>query len=51
MYTLDEIFNQAYEDLRAVKLIENGYQSISLYDVKIFKDNKTHQVEILRPRI
>jgi|SaaInl59LU_5_DNA_1037362.scaffolds.fasta_scaffold46404_3 hypothetical protein len=47
MYTLDEIFNQAYEDLRAVKLIENGYQSISLYDVKIFKDNQTHQVEIL----
>lgn len=47
MYTLDEIFNQAYEDLRAVKLIENGYQSISLYDVKIFKDDHTHQVEIL----
>ena len=47
MYTLEEIFNQAYNDPRAVKLIENGYQSISLHDVKIFKDDYTHKVEIL----
>jgi hypothetical protein len=46
-YTLEEIFNQACDDSRSAKLIENGYQSISLHDVKIIKDDYTHQIDLL----
>ena len=46
-YTLEEIFKQAYNDSRSAKLIGNGYQSISLNDVKIFKDDYTHEIEML----
>jgi len=47
MITLEEIFDQAKKDTRSAKLINNGYQSVSLYDVKIIKDDYTHKVEIL----
>jgi hypothetical protein len=47
MATLEEIFDQAKKDTRSAKLFSKGYQSVSLYDVKIIKDDYTHKIEIL----
>ncbi len=47
MYDLEDIFKQALTDTKSAKIIENGYQSVSLLDVKIIKDDYTHKVEIL----
>lgn len=47
MFSLDEIFNQAFNDKKSAKIIQNGYQSVSLLDVKIIKDDYTHEVELL----
>ena len=46
-YTIEDIFIQASDDPRSAKIIENGYQSLSLHDVKIIKDDYTHEIEIL----
>ena len=47
MYKLEYIFNQAKSDNKSAKIIENGYQSVSLLDVKIIKDDYTHEVDLL----
>lgn len=47
MYDLEDIFKQALTDTKSAKIIENGYKSVSLLDVKIIKDDYTHKVEIL----
>ena len=47
MLELEEIFKQALIDSKSAKLIGNGYQSLSLQDVKIIKDDYTHKIEIL----
>jgi hypothetical protein len=47
MFSLDEIFNQAFNDKKSAKIIQNGYQSVSLLDVKIIKDDYTHEVDLL----
>lgn len=47
MYKLEYIFNQAKSDNKSAKIIENGYQSVSLLDVKIIKDDYTHEVNLL----
>lgn len=44
---LEYVFNQALNDSKSAKLIGNGYQSVSLQDVKIVKDDYTHKIEIL----
>ena len=47
MFSLEEIFDQAFTDNKSVKRIENGYQSVGLLDVKILKDDYTHEVDLL----
>lgn len=47
MYDLEDIFNQAFTDNKSVKRIENGYQSVGLLDVKILKDDYTHDIDLL----
>jgi hypothetical protein len=47
MFSLEEIFDQAFTDNKSVKRIENGYQSVGLLDVKILKDDYTHDVDLL----
>lgn len=47
MHKLEYIFNQAKSDNKSAKIIENGYQSVSLLDVKIIKDDYTHEVDLL----
>ena len=47
MFSLEEIFNQAFSDKKSAKIIENGYQSTSLLDVKLIKDDYTHEVDLL----
>jgi len=47
MYELEDIFDQANSDNKSAKIIENGYQSVSLLDVKIIKDDYTHEVDLL----
>jgi len=47
MFSLEDIFNQANSDNKSAKIIENGYQSVSLLDVKILKDDYTHEVDLL----
>ena len=47
MYKLEYIFNQAKSDNKSAKIIENGYQSVSLLDVKIIKDDYTHEIDLL----
>ena len=47
MFSLEEIFDQAFSDKKSAKIIENGYQSTSLLDVKLIKDDYTHEVDLL----
>ena len=47
MFSLEEIFDQAFTDNKSVKRIENGYQSVGLLDVKILKDDYTHEIDLL----
>lgn len=47
MFSLEEIFDQAFTDNKSVKRIENGYQSVGLLDIKILKDDYTHEVDLL----
>jgi hypothetical protein len=47
MFSLEEIFDQAFTDNKSVKRIENGYQSVGLLDVKILKDDYTHDIDLL----
>ena len=47
MYDLKDIFDQAFTDNKSLKRIENGYQSVSLLDVKILKDDYTHGIVLL----
>ena len=47
MYKLEDIFDQAFSDKASAKLINNGYQSISLLGVKLIKDDYTHEIQIL----
>ncbi len=47
MFSLEEIFDQAFSDKRSAKIIENGYQSVSLLDVKLIKDDYTHGIVLL----
>lgn len=47
MFSLEEIFDQAFTDNKSVKRIENGYQSVGLLDVKIIKDDYTHDIDLL----
>ena len=47
MFSLEEIFDQAFTDNKSVKRIENGYQSVGLFDVKILKDDYTHDIDLL----
>jgi hypothetical protein len=47
MLELKDVFRQALTDSRSVKIIENGYQSVSLFDVKIIKDDYTHEIDLL----
>lgn len=47
MYDLEDIFDQAFTDNKSVKRIENGYQSVGLLDVKILKDDYTHDIDLL----
>ncbi len=47
MYDLGDIFKQALTDTKSAKIIENGYQSVSLLDVKIIKDDYTHEIDLL----
>jgi hypothetical protein len=47
MFSLEEIFDQAFSDKKSAKIIENGYQSVSLLDVKILKDDYTHDIDLL----
>lgn len=47
MLELKDVFHQALTDSRSVKMIENGYQSVSLFDVKIIKDDHTHEIDLL----
>ena len=47
MYDLEDIFDQAFTDNKSLKRIENGYQSVSLLDVKILKDDYTHGIVLL----
>jgi hypothetical protein len=47
MFSLEDIFDQAFTDNKSVKRIENGYQSVGLLDVKILKDDYTHDIDLL----
>jgi len=47
MFSLEDIFDQANSDNKSAKIIENGYQSVSLLDVKILKDDYTHEIDLL----
>ena len=47
MFSLDEIFNQAFIDKKSAKKIATGYQSASLLDVKVVKDDYTHKINLL----
>lgn len=47
MLELKDVFRQALNDSRSVNIIENGYQSVSLFDVKIIKDDYTHEIDLL----
>lgn len=47
MFSLKDIFDQAFTDNKSVKRIENGYQSVGLLDVKILKDDYTHDIDLL----
>jgi hypothetical protein len=47
MFSLEEIFDQAFTDNKSVKRIENGYQCVMLLDVKILKDDYTHEIDLL----
>ena len=47
MFSLEDIFDQAFADNKSVKRIENGYQSVGLLDVKILKDDYTHEIDLL----
>ncbi len=47
MFSLEDIFDQAFSDKKSAKIIENGYQSVSLLDVKIIKDDYTHEIDLL----
>lgn len=47
MFSLENIFDQAFSDKKSAKIIENGYQSTSLLDVKLIKDDYTHEVDLL----
>lgn len=46
MFSIEEVHNQAYNDSNAAKLQGWGYQSVSLRDVKIVKDDIYHTIEI-----
>ena len=50
MFSLKDIFDQAFTDNKSVKRIENGYQSVGLLDVKILKDDYTHDIDLLNTR-
>jgi len=47
MFSLEDIFDQAFTDNKSVKRVENGYQSVGLLDVKILKDDYTHEIDLL----
>lgn len=47
MLELKDVFRQALNDSRSVNIIENGYQSVSLFDVKIIKDDYTQEIDLL----
>lgn len=47
MFGLDDIFYQANKDSKSAKIIENGYKSASLLDIKIIKDNRTQAIDLL----
>ena len=47
MFSLEDIFKQAFADNKSVRMIENGYQSASLLDVKVVKDDYTHKIDLL----
>ena len=50
MFGLDDIFYQANKDSKSAKIIENGYKSASLLDIKIIKDNSTQAIDLLNTK-
>lgn len=47
MYSIIDIWNQAYNDVYATNLNGKGYESRVVYGVKIVRDNSTGHIEIL----
>tara|TARA_R110000803_G_scaffold10308_6_gene31697 strand:- start:1438 stop:1842 length:405 start_codon:yes stop_codon:yes gene_type:complete len=47
LYNLSDVFNQAVEDSYASHSVNEGYESILAYGVKIIKDDETGSIIIL----
>lgn len=47
MYTIDEVFEQALKDGYTATLNGDGYESRSIYGIKIIKDIETREVTLL----